>query len=92
MSRMSGSNEAGEATRVQVRTINTQVVPQAEVAGSLEQKNMDLSKERKKSMRARYIYGIIFLIPNLCAWIVRDYGQMVQPQLHCMYFLLIRYS
>lgn len=83
---MSGSEEAGEATRIQVRTTNTEVVPQGEVAASLEQKSMEFSNERKKSMRARYIYGIIFLIPNLCAWIVRDYGQMVQPQLHCKYY------
>ncbi|GMN61434.1 hypothetical protein TIFTF001_030530 [Ficus carica] len=49
---------------------------------SLEQKSMDYSAERKKSMRARYIYGVIFLIPNLCAWVVRDYGQVVLPQFH----------
>lgn len=52
---------------------------------SLEQKSMDYSAERKKSMRARYIYGVIFLIPNLCAWVVRDYGQVVLPQFHCKY-------
>ncbi|PON36119.1 Serine incorporator/TMS membrane protein [Parasponia andersonii] len=78
---MRGSDDAGKATRIQVRITNTEVVPQ-EVAGSLEQKNMHFSAERKNSMPARYVYGVIFLIPNLCAWIVRDYGQMVQRHPH----------
>ncbi|XP_062105080.1 uncharacterized protein LOC133816777 isoform X2 [Humulus lupulus] len=81
---MRGS-DAGEATRIHVRTTNTEVTPRDEVAAaaaSSAQKSMDFMAEKKKSMRARYAYGIIFLIPNLCAWIVRDYGQMAQPQFH----------
>lgn len=62
-------------------------VPGEEVRASLEPKiiiMVDWKEERKKSMRARYIYGIAFLIPNLCAWIARDYGQFILPQFHCM--------
>ncbi|KAL6194641.1 hypothetical protein ACLB2K_035722 [Fragaria x ananassa] len=49
---------------------------------SLEQRRFDHLPERKKALRARYAYGIIFLITNLCAWFVRDYGQRVLPELH----------
>ncbi|KAM6544780.1 hypothetical protein CsatB_025516 [Cannabis sativa] len=74
---MRGSDEV-EDTRIHV------IVASASAAAttSSAQKSMDFVLEKKKSMRARYAYGIIFLIPNLCAWIVRDYGQMIQPQLH----------
>lgn len=44
---------------------------------------MDYLEETRTSLRARYIYGTIFLIMNLCAWFVRDYGQMILPQLRC---------
>lgn len=53
-----------------------------EVPVSLEQRRFDHLPERKKALRARYAYGIIFLITNLCAWFVRDYGQRVLPELH----------
>ncbi|CAN8247762.1 unnamed protein product [Cochlearia groenlandica] len=32
-------------------------------------------KEKNKSLRARYVYGTLFLIINLCAWFIRDYAQ-----------------
>ncbi|KAL5542490.1 hypothetical protein UlMin_010200 [Ulmus minor] len=79
---MSGSAEAVEATAINVRTIQPEIVSQEVAAGSMEHKNIDYSSEKKKSMLARYIYGIIFLITNLCAWFVRDYGQLVLPELH----------
>ncbi|KAF2567616.1 hypothetical protein F2Q68_00027879 [Brassica cretica] len=41
----------------------------------IEQKSLFYHQEKKKSLRARYIYGTIFLIINLCAWFIRDYAQ-----------------
>lgn len=69
--RMITSAEAVEAM--------VEVVPE-----SLEQKRIDYLAERKRPLRARYAYGIIFLITNLWAWFVRDYAQRVLPELHCM--------
>ncbi|KAI4346041.1 hypothetical protein L6164_013123 [Bauhinia variegata] len=57
-----------------------QIVPTEETQGSLELNNVDYSLERKKSQRARYSFGIIFLVMNLVAWFFRDYGQRVIPQ------------
>jgi hypothetical protein len=79
---MKVSTRAVEATEVDIRPINSELVSQGEVFG-LEQKNVDYSVERKKSLRARYSYGIIFLVTNLIAWFVRDYGQRLLPQRHC---------
>lgn len=41
----------------------------------IEQKSLFYHQEKKKSLRARYAYGTIFLIINLCAWFIRDYAQ-----------------
>lgn len=60
-----------------------EVIPWEEGPVPLEQKRFDHLAERKEALRARYVYGIIFLITNLCAWFVRDYGQRVLPELHC---------
>ncbi|KAK7847497.1 putative serine incorporator [Quercus suber] len=79
---MKVSTGAVEAAEVNIRPINSEVVSQEEVSGSLEQKNLvDYSAERKKSLQARYSYGIIFLVTNLIAWFIRDYGQRLLPQL-----------
>lgn len=80
---MKVSTGAVEATEVDIRPRNSELVSEEEVRGSLEQNNVDYSVERKKSLRARYSYGIIFLVTNLIAWFVRDYGQRLLPQLHC---------
>ncbi|XP_059652317.1 uncharacterized protein LOC132299604 [Cornus florida] len=71
------------AERVEVEVVGIEPST-SEVApwGSLEQKSVECSVERKKSLRARYSYGIIFLFINLVAWLVRDYGQRASPQLH----------
>lgn len=77
------STGAVEGAEVNIRPRNSEVVSQEEVSGSLEQKNLvDYSAERKKSLRARYSYGIIFLVTNLIAWFIRDYGQRLLPELH----------
>ncbi|KAF5736677.1 serine incorporator [Tripterygium wilfordii] len=59
-----------------VRHINAEAVP-----GSLEQNRVDWSQAEKKSLRARYYYGIVFLLTSLFAWVFRDYAQRVLPQL-----------
>lgn len=80
---MSASAEAVEASTVYLRTTKSEVVPCQEVPRSLVHTSMDYFAERKKPLRSRYVYGAIFLIMNLCAWLVRDYGQLVLSQLHC---------
>ncbi|CAL2225551.1 unnamed protein product [Prunus armeniaca] len=74
--RMITSAEAVEAM--------VEVVPCEEVPESLEKKRIDYLAERKRPLRARYAYGIIFLITSLWAWFVRDYAQRVLPELHYM--------
>ncbi|OIV98855.1 hypothetical protein TanjilG_12023 [Lupinus angustifolius] len=54
-----------------------------EVHISLELNKVDYEVERKKSLQARYYFGIIFLIMNFVAWFFRDYGQRFIPWLHC---------
>ncbi|GFY81425.1 serinc-domain containing serine and sphingolipid biosynthesis protein [Actinidia rufa] len=75
------------ASTIEVKVVGTKrktsdVGPWEEFTGILEQKRVECSEQRKKSLRARYLYGILFLLANLVAWCVRDYGQMVSPQLH----------
>ncbi|PPD99464.1 hypothetical protein GOBAR_DD03510 [Gossypium barbadense] len=69
---MSGSGAAVEATVIQVSSSNSELVQRVE-ASFEAMNNVDCSEERKKSLRARYFYGIIFLITNLTAWFIRDY-------------------
>lgn len=45
--------------------------------------SIDYSVDKKNSLRARYVYGLIFLITNLLAWLIRDYGQKVLAELRC---------
>ncbi|KAK0606645.1 hypothetical protein LWI29_002049 [Acer saccharum] len=70
---MSRSAEAIGAGDVHIRSSNSEIV---------QQKSIDCSAEKWKSLRARYIYGILFLVTNLSAWFIRDYAQKVLPQLH----------
>ncbi|PQP99609.1 putative serine incorporator [Prunus yedoensis var. nudiflora] len=70
---------SAEAVEAMVEVIPWEVVPE-----SLEQKRIDYLAERKKPLRARYAYGVIFLITNLWAWLVRDYAQRVLPELKYM--------
>lgn len=67
---------SAEAGAVNTRPSSSEV-PQREVNSRLEQNRIDYSREKKKTLQARYIYGIIFLIINLKAWFFRDYGQKV---------------
>ncbi|XP_048234847.1 probable serine incorporator isoform X1 [Ricinus communis] len=54
--------------------------PQEVLPGQLEANSSNHSQEKKKPLRARFVYGIIFLITNLKAWFFRDYGQKVLSQ------------
>lgn len=62
-----------------------------EISGTLQQKSMECSIKSKSSLRARYSYGIIFLITNLIAWFVRDYGERALPLLRCKSKFLLFY-
>ncbi|CAM8994358.1 unnamed protein product [Rhodiola kirilowii] len=47
----------------------------------VEQKSTtSFAAEKNKSLRVRYAYGIIFLVTNLLAWFLRDYGDKYLPQ------------
>lgn len=76
---MSASAEVVEAKVGENNVISLEMVE--ELPTALEQKSVESSVERKKSLQARYSYGIIFLLTNLSAWFIRDYGQKVFPQL-----------
>jgi len=78
--RMSASEVTTEATHANLR--DTQSVLQVEAVAYLELNRVDYAVERKKSLRARYYFGIIFLIMNFIAWFFRDYGQGVLPFIH----------
>ncbi|KAL3620073.1 hypothetical protein CASFOL_034985 [Castilleja foliolosa] len=45
------------------------------------QKNIKCSIRKKKSLRARYAYGVVFLLTNIIAWLFRDYGEKILPML-----------
>ncbi|KAL7177494.1 hypothetical protein ACSBR2_030785 [Camellia fascicularis] len=74
--------EAVEVKVVETKQRNSEVGPWEGLPGALEQRSFERSVQKKKSLRARYLYGIVFLFANLVAWCVRDYGQKVTPQLH----------
>lgn len=78
-------SQGGEDRGVHIRQGNSEFV-------SWETPNADYASEKKKSLRVRYVYGIIFLMTNLIAWFIRDYGQRIVPQLHCKENLPIRLS
>ncbi|KAL8167174.1 hypothetical protein V2J09_008673 [Rumex salicifolius] len=66
-----------ETKSIMINNTGGQVVISAQqLPGLLESKNM---AEKNKSLRARFYYGIIFLLTNLVAWFVRDYGQRILP-------------
>lgn len=80
---MGDSTEAIEAKVVEIKVSNSEVVQWEEIIMAMEQKRIECSVNRKKTLRARYSYGIIFLLTNLIAWLVRDYGQTAFAKLPC---------
>ncbi|KAK7279139.1 hypothetical protein RJT34_24185 [Clitoria ternatea] len=79
---MSVSEVTTEATTIHVFHSDRQSSPQEEVIVSLALNQVDYAVERKKSLHARYYFGIVFFIMNLVAWFFRDYGQSVLPWIH----------
>ncbi|VVB07299.1 unnamed protein product [Arabis nemorensis] len=60
---------------LQISDGDLEVAQLDELIKEIEQKSLFYYKEKNKSLRARYVYGTIFLIINLCAWFIRDYAQ-----------------
>ncbi|KAL0349084.1 UNVERIFIED_CONTAM: hypothetical protein Sangu_1136200 [Sesamum angustifolium] len=54
---------------------------QSEEQPASGQKSVKCSVRKKKSLRARYAYGVIFLLTNIIAWLFRDYGERILPVL-----------
>ncbi|MBA0857007.1 hypothetical protein Goshw_006121, partial [Gossypium schwendimanii] len=79
MAEISGPIAAVESSVIDISSTNS---PRAK-ASSMDPKNVDCCEERSKSLRARYIYAIIFFIINLTAWFIRDYGHSVFPPTYC---------
>ncbi|KAJ6703125.1 SERINE INCORPORATOR [Salix viminalis] len=90
--RMDQYARPAEAGAVNTRPSSSEV-PQREVNSRLEQNRIDYSREKKKTLQARYIYGIIFLIINLKAWFFRDYGQkgVLRVSLGCFIFFSVMF-
>ena len=76
---MSASTEVVEVVVRENNEINSEVIK--ELPTALKQKSVECSVESKNSLQAPYSYGIIFLLTNLSAWFIRDFGQKVFPQL-----------
>lgn len=80
--------QAVEHRMVEIKVSNNVVTEQStqQQCGDSEQNNNNNNQylaKRNKSLRVRYIYGIIFLITNFVAWFFRDYGEEARPLLHC---------
>lgn len=88
MSASEGSAEGAAEVHI-VHVSDRQNVPLEEVTSSLELSKVDYTKERTKSLHARYCFGIIFLIMNLVAWFFRDYGQSVLPWIRCKFIFML---
>ncbi|KAI5649921.1 hypothetical protein M9H77_35926 [Catharanthus roseus] len=74
--------EAVEDGMVENKVINNITQQLDEQCSTLEQKHYECMDKRKRSLKSRYIYGIVFLITNLIAWFFRDYGERLLPLLH----------
>ena len=47
---------------------------------------------KRQSLRARYVYGLIFFATNLLAWFIRDYGAKLLGGLHRTFALCISFQ
>ncbi|KAL5702581.1 hypothetical protein ACHQM5_027783 [Ranunculus cassubicifolius] len=74
--------EVVENRVLEIRLRSSEVVLVGVSLVNVECKNFEYPVERKRSLQARYAYGFIFLLMNLIAWLVRDYGNVVIPKLH----------
>lgn len=81
---MNGSAEAATRTRsLQISPDDLEAAHQDELIREIEMRSLYYYQERQNSLRARYVYGTIFLIINLCAWFIRDYAQKALALLPC---------
>ncbi|XP_010413903.1 PREDICTED: probable serine incorporator [Camelina sativa] len=73
---MNGSAEAAatRTTSLQVSHGDLEAAHLDELMREIEQRSLYYYQEKNNSLRARYVYGTIFLIINLCAWFIRDYA------------------
>ncbi|XP_039037749.1 uncharacterized protein LOC120175115 [Hibiscus syriacus] len=67
-----------ESTVIHISSSNSQQLK----VSSVDPRNIDCFEARNESLRARYVYGIIFFVANLTAWFIRDYGHSVFPPLY----------
>jgi hypothetical protein len=72
---MNGSAEATRTRPLQISPGDLEAAHLDELIMEIEQRSLYYYQEKNKSLRARYTYGTIFLIINLCAWFIRDYAQ-----------------
>ncbi|KAL2506513.1 Chaperonin CPN60 [Abeliophyllum distichum] len=71
-----------ESTIVEIKLSDAEAAQWEELPELSVQRSVQCPIEKKKSLRARYSYGIVFLITNLIAWLFRDYGERALPLLH----------
>ncbi|XP_042516563.1 probable serine incorporator [Macadamia integrifolia] len=67
---------------VKVNPRGSEGIQLEETSASMQKKSVEYSLERRKSLKARYIYGFVFLLTNLMAWLIRDYGHQALSELH----------
>ncbi|KAL0414148.1 UNVERIFIED_CONTAM: hypothetical protein Sradi_1616500 [Sesamum radiatum] len=84
MSRM-GENGGSLEPRMMEPELRNNGSSQSEEQPASGQKSVKCSVRKKKSLRARYAYGVIFLLTNIIAWLFRDYGERILPVLPCKF-------
>ncbi|KAK8709426.1 hypothetical protein V6N13_060442 [Hibiscus sabdariffa] len=80
MAEMNGSISSAELESSVIH-ISSSISHQVKVL-SVDPRNIDCFDARNKSLRARYVYSVIFFVTNLTAWFIRDYGHSVFPPLY----------
>ncbi|PWA95519.1 serinc-domain containing serine and sphingolipid biosynthesis protein [Artemisia annua] len=50
----------------------------------MQHRSIECLLRKKKSLRARFTYGIIFSLVNLVAWFLRDFGQRASLHFHVL--------
>ncbi|KAL7105671.1 hypothetical protein ACP275_07G058500 [Erythranthe tilingii] len=72
-------DDRGESIEPKMAELRENENPRFEEANS--SKNVNFSIRKKKSLQARFAYGVIFLLTNVIAWLFRDYGERILPML-----------
>ncbi|KAL2230182.1 UNVERIFIED_CONTAM: Serine incorporator 2 [Sesamum indicum] len=74
-----GENAGSLEPRMMEPELRNNGSSQSEEQPASGQKSVKCSVRKKKSLRARYAYGVIFLLTNIIAWLFRDYGERILP-------------